>query len=620
MEYLTFARQPLRKKFITFAAGVLFWLLVISAIGGSALIWLSRESGTTLQYLIPQYRATQKIARDLESLRADGYRMETASGTDALMRISEEAHMKISDIRRSLYAMEQGGELSDQDTGGGQAVFRVEPARGGGKTFVKGLYALMGSIEAVEGKMSNIKAEALAGKSAGIKGTLSQYNGLISRAIALSDEYAYRISAAYDADPQKIHAYLTVGLLVLSTALLMATLLLIVFTVRISNSVIKPVTAISRQIKGLGKGQTTCGYNLIKASPGDEIGRLAIDFNALMETMDSLARYKKAIEEDEDLADVYSRLGGEFKYYGFDEFTIFEVANSQNRMKPVYPVAAKPGTSCNQEILESCFLCRAKRTGHTVSSIEYPGICKYFLRGHEMEHICIPMMLGGTAGGVVQFLAEKTAISALRKEAVEGWVIAARRYIEESVPVIETKRLMASLKDSAMKDALTGLHNRRFLQECAENLVAGAMRRGKNIGLIMGDLDFFKQVNDIHGHNAGDVVLKETAQILKKSVRAADLVIRFGGEEFLIVLVDAAKGESLTVAEKIRREVEENSFRVKEGTIKKTISLGISEFPLDAESFWQCIKFADVALYEAKNNGRNKSLRFTAEMWKDEQF
>lgn len=136
----------------------------------------------------------------------------------------------------------------------------------------------------------------------------------------------------------------------------------------------------------------------------------------------------------------------------------------------------------------------------------------------------------------------------------------------------------------------------------------------------MGDLDFFKQVNDIHGHNAGDVVLKETAQILKKSVRAADLVIRFGGEEFLIVLVDAAKGESLTVAEKIRREVEENSFRVKEGTIKKTISLGISEFPLDAESFWQCIKFADVALYEAKNNGRNKSLRFTAEMWKDEQF
>nr|MDA8161336.1 GGDEF domain-containing protein [Desulfobacteraceae bacterium] len=385
-------------------------------------------------------------------------------------------------------------------------------------------------------------------------------------------------------------------------------------------AVIKPVKTVTEQIQSLSRGYIDVSKR-IKTTSEDEIGRLAVDFNALMETMDSITKFKKAIEEDDELADVYSRLGGEFKYYGFEGFTIYEIANSQNKMKPVYPLALSASEiSCNPEIFENCFLCRAKKTGHVVSSIEYPGICKYFLQDAAMEHICVPMMLGGTAGGIVQFLSEKSGMNALHKEAIDGWLNAARRYMEESIPVIETKRLMATLKESALKDALTGLHNRRFLQECAESLVAGALRRGKHIGLIMGDLDFFKQVNDVYGHNTGDALLKGTAEILKNSVRAADLVIRFGGEEFLVVLMDISEGEAIGIAEKIREKMENNKFKVNDGVLKKTISLGISEFPADTESLWQCIKFADVALYEAKNSGRNKCVRFTREMWKDKQF
>ena len=204
---------------------------------------------------------------------------------------------------------------------------------------------------------------------------------------------------------------------------------------------------------------------------------------------------------------------------------------------------------------------------------------------------------------------------------IEQKVYRARRYVRESVSVIEAKRLMGALRDSALKDQLTGLHNRRFLQEYTESLVAGVLRRGSRIGLIMCDLDYFKQVNDLYGHHAGDSVLKELAQIMRRSVREADIVIRFGGEEFLIVVMDNAEETAFMVAEKIRENVALAKIHVPHGPeLSKTISLGISEFPEDTESFWQAIKFADVALYRAKETGRNRSVRFTRDMWKEDQF
>lgn len=232
-------------------------------------------------------------------------------------------------------------------------------------------------------------------------------------------------------------------------------------------------------------------------------------------------------------------------------------------------------------------------------------------------HICIPMIIGGKTGGVAQFLFDK------HKTADEGKdkkIFRAGQYIKESLSVIEAKRLTNTLKESALKDSLTGLYNRRFLQEYTETLISGVLRREKTVGLIMCDLDFFKQVNDFYGHNIGDSVLQETAKIIKKCIRSSDLVIRFGGEEFLILMLDIKEGETLTVAEKIRETTEDTKIRVSDGVIKKTISLGISEFPTDTESFWQAIKYADVALYRAKETGRNKAVRFTEHMWSGSQL
>jgi diguanylate cyclase (GGDEF)-like protein len=167
---------------------------------------------------------------------------------------------------------------------------------------------------------------------------------------------------------------------------------------------------------------------------------------------------------------------------------------------------------------------------------------------------------------------------------------------------------------------LTGLYNRRFLQDHANHVISGVLRRKKTLGLIMCDLDYFKQVNDQYGHDVGDLVLKETAVMIGRGVRDADIIIRFGGEEFFILLVDISPGDSMLVAEKIRKIFEETKIKIPNGSIQKTLSLGVSEFPGDGDGFWQCIKYADVALYKAKETGRNKAIRFEEEMWSGEEF
>jgi diguanylate cyclase (GGDEF)-like protein len=107
--------------------------------------------------------------------------------------------------------------------------------------------------------------------------------------------------------------------------------------------------------------------------------------------------------------------------------------------------------------------------------------------------------------------------------------------------------------------------------------------------------------------------------VLKQAVRASDMVIRYGGEEFLIILVDSTAEQAAGVAENIRAAVEALKIQVGGIVLQKTISIGIADFPSDSDTFWQAVKFADVALYQAKEQGRNRVIRFNTEMWSDDQ-
>jgi diguanylate cyclase (GGDEF)-like protein len=382
---------------------------------------------------------------------------------------------------------------------------------------------------------------------------------------------------------------------------------------------IKPIKAITNQIKSLSVGEVDLTKKLSVTSE-DEIGGLSLEFNKLIETIGRVTTFKKVIEEDEATEDIYIRLGRIFiDDLGFDNCVIYEVSNSKNSMKIVYPPEAEDlELHCKRDVYLNCDLCRAKRTGHMISSDEYPNICKYYIEEAKDVHYCIPIIIGGNVGGVVQFVCGirgQCDVEDMRKK-----ISRARQYILEAQPVLEAKRLMKTLKESAFKDALTGLYNRRFLEESFENLVAGTLRRGSTMGMLMCDIDFFKQTNDIYGHDVGDSVLKEAAINIKRSVRTSDLVIRFGGEEFLVLLHDIKPGDAINVAEKIRQNIEESKVKIAGGFIQKTISIGVSEFPSDTQNFWECIKYADVALYKAKEWGRNKVVRFSPEMWAEEAY
>jgi diguanylate cyclase (GGDEF)-like protein len=408
-----------------------------------------------------------------------------------------------------------------------------------------------------------------------------------------------------------------------SIAIIIVISIVIIFVIIFlaASSITRPL---QRVIDGLqdiasGKGQAD-GAKCIAITSNDEIGILSIKFNSLMESINDLSVFKKVIEEDTTLDEVYQRMGEIFtQKLGISSCFIYQIISAKDEMFLTYPNSFDlEEMLCHHDILDNCNLCKAKRTGHVVHSNIFPNICRQFTAQDGRVHHCFPIVVGGATVAVIQFVFD-APVTESDKIINDAKTFKAEEYINESLAVIETKRLMGSLRDSALIDGLTGLHNRRYLQEYAEKIVAGVLRRGKAIGLIMCDLDYFKQVNDTHGHSAGDIVLKETAKVIRQSVREADLVIRFGGEEFLAVLLDISNGESLRVAEKIRQNIEKLAIKLPDGVIQKTISLGTSEFPADTGTLWSCIKYADVALYRAKNEGRNRCVRFTKDMWTEEQ-
>jgi diguanylate cyclase (GGDEF)-like protein len=424
------------------------------------------------------------------------------------------------------------------------------------------------------------------------------------------------------------------------------------FSRRLIKPLIDTAEAVQDAVHGARKGDFSAR---IQYQSDDEVGQIAKDLNILLvllskglesiaqkvaklirynqpigdnqlattiemvESLEDVSCFKQAIEEDETKEEVYWRLSqiinGDFM---LDHFTIYEVASSKNKLKSMVVDGVPDGECCwcDPQILVRADACRAKRTGHLVDGISTSGICTSFSPREDMPdacHVCIPMIQSGSVGGVVQVVTDQE-----RKALACNMMPFIEVYLREAAPVLEAKRLMSTLRESALRDPMTGLHNRRFLQEYVDILISYTDRNKSAFTVLMADLDYFKQINDTYGHEAGDATLKALAKALTASVRASDLVIRYGGEEFLILLRDTAPEAGLQVAEKIRETIEAMKVELTGVVVQRTISIGISGYPEDSTNFWQVVKYADVALYQAKDAGRNRILRFTPEMWQEE--
>ncbi|MDI6728063.1 MAG: diguanylate cyclase [Thermodesulfovibrionales bacterium] len=617
---LTFTDLPVRKKFLLFSLGSLFWLAVISAIGLITMFDMSAKSKQMVDVIGPQEKTVNIIVRKLRGASISAHKIVLYKNTERVNNNYLSGKARLEDCRSYLKILLTGGRIKDYSRGTGQFYneFIVVPVKSAEKRkFIEDVIVKVDRLEGILAEMAEKKFGSTNGDAMLEK--LSEYDLLTRDTVTVLNEFAITTGKEWGTFTSIIKTRFNIAIILISLAFGIAAMLSGVFGVLISRSLAKPIKAIIGQIKALSSGEMDLTKKLDVASK-DELGMLSSEFNRLMDTIEHVTSFKKIIEEDESIEDIYMRLGKIFiEDLGFDNCVMYEVSNSKNNMKIVYPPEAEGiELHCKRDIQLDCELCRVKRTGHMVSSADYSNICKYYTEGVNDIHYCVPIMIGGNVGGVVQFVCGKRGVCDI--DDIKKKISRAKQYITDAQPVLEAKRLMKTLKESAFKDALTGLYNRRFLEESFENLVAGALRRGTTLGLLMCDLDFFKQTNDVYGHDVGDMVLKEAANNIRKNVRTSDLVIRFGGEEFLVLLIDTKPGDSFDVAEKIRERIEESKVKIAGGFIQKTISIGVSEFPTDTQNFWEAIKFADVALYKAKERGRNKVLRFAMDMWAEEKY
>lgn len=228
---------------------------------------------------------------------------------------------------------------------------------------------------------------------------------------------------------------------------------------------------------------------------------------------------------------------------------------------------------------------------------------------HNNNNIeCLPLLAYGELLGIVVLEAD-VASDPQKSQESEG----SRRFALEQVGLsIGNLKLRESLRQASIRDVLTGLYNRRFFDESSQREVLRALRqqaKGSYAGLalMMIDIDHFKLFNDTHGHEVGDQVLREVAQVLQSQTRGSDVAARFGGEEFTIVLADISDQRALERAQRVRQAVEQLVLHPSGKDVGViTVSIGLSQFPQHGATVEALLLSADKALYEAKSAGRNR--------------
>jgi diguanylate cyclase (GGDEF)-like protein len=313
--------------------------------------------------------------------------------------------------------------------------------------------------------------------------------------------------------------------------------------------------------------------------------------------------------------DVYVRLGKIFtQELGLPSFVLYETDTNE----PLTPAYSYP-PELKDEMPDFALtdVCRAKRTGALVHSFHDPDICPTCRINDVQDYFCLPMLAGGKIIGVIQFLLP-ISTSVAQKNHYQKLLNEAQNYIDEALPIMQAKRYAHKLEGIATKDQLTGLYNRHYLDITLPQLEAVIKRRNTTMGVLLCDMDHFKAINDTYGHPIGDQALIELADIFRATVRGSDLIVRYGGEEFLILLLDIEEGEEMAVAEKIRAAVAAHPFHLPEGAQIQTISIGVAKFSGGmAERISKVLRHADIALYKAKEQGRNCVVEFNRENGKE---
>ena len=311
-----------------------------------------------------------------------------------------------------------------------------------------------------------------------------------------------------------------------------------------------------------------------------------------------------------DIDDLYANITETLKrYLRISEFAILvfdekreelliKVAHGFADMESVFKTSFRLGEGVTGLVAETGKKIYIKDTTRETRFLNY----KCEKPSEPSSFLSIPLMYKEEVMGVINFARGGT--SSFSYQDVKMLSLVANQV----ALAIANSKLYTKTRELSVRDELTGINNRRYFQQMLNMEWKRAIRFKRDLSLIMIDVDHFKSYNDTFGHLEGDRALKQIGQTLRKHLREVDTVARFGGEEFVLLLPDTDKRGAIAVAEKVRLLVEGHSFLSAENreTRQMTISAGISTYPDDVDDIDDLIDHADIALYRAKENGRNR--------------
>jgi diguanylate cyclase (GGDEF)-like protein len=256
--------------------------------------------------------------------------------------------------------------------------------------------------------------------------------------------------------------------------------------------------------------------------------------------------------------------------------------------------------------------CRALRRGHAhrVVPPEDQLRCAHLAASSTAASVCVPMMTNGSAHGVLSVSFGFTGLNASAIWAKEQLATVLAQRISLTLTNL---RIREQLKRESILDPLTGLFNRRYMTSVFERELRVSTRTNRPIGLIMFDVDNFKNVNDRFGHAAADRALCEIAALLRSRLRASDVPIRYGGDETVVLLPDTTLEGTLTVADKVLQGVRDLEIRHRGELIPVSISVGVAGYPQNGSDADTVLRAADMALFRAKAEGRDRVVAATGE-------
>lgn len=324
------------------------------------------------------------------------------------------------------------------------------------------------------------------------------------------------------------------------------------------------------------------------------------------EELAALNKFSEAVTQCTSEGEIYDHI----LYFLRERFhprqvIIFKLNAEENILEAASSLLPLPEEMRDWPVIPEPHNCKAVRMGRRfrANDVTTEPLCPAkFVPPSEGSYYCGPLIAGGVIIGAVRVEGAKDFWTPERESLLES-------YLSGAATGLSNLRLLESTKQQANVDELTGLYNRRFLEEYARKLIAMARRKNQPLGVIMMDLDHFKEFNDIYGHETGDRILKHFAKTASRAIREANLAARYGGEEFVVMLPETGAQPCLLVAERIRLAVEH--MVVPAGTEKPlpqlTVSLGIAIYPEHGQGLEDVLQAADKALYESKRAGRNRT-------------